>query len=134
MSWINGDRRLPEFPTRAEKISAPLWFVLVGVAFRLAGRGLLAAYRHRVAVAVVIGLAVCYRYFGGLGLAALSAGRNGVERRTLDVVDGSRPNLYMSISVAECDSGRPRPANQRRCAAPSCRSRSRVRRTPLRIA
>jgi S-DNA-T family DNA segregation ATPase FtsK/SpoIIIE len=95
MSWINGDRKLPEFPTRAEKISVPLWFVLVGVAFRLAGRGLLAACRHRVAVAVVIGLAVFYRYFGGLGLAVLLPGLvvaclvwRRVHRRSFLVVAG----------------------------------------------
>jgi S-DNA-T family DNA segregation ATPase FtsK/SpoIIIE len=74
MSWINGDRKLPEFPTRTEKVSVPLWLVLVGIVFRLAGRGLLAAYRHRVAVAVLVGLAVFYRHFGGLGLVALLAG------------------------------------------------------------
>ncbi len=37
MPRINGDRRLPDIPTRVEKVSVPLWFVLAGLLFRLAG-------------------------------------------------------------------------------------------------
>ncbi len=71
MSRINGDRRLPDIPIRVEKIAVPLWFVFVGLLFRLAGRALLAAFRHPVAVTVTVGLAVLHHRFGGLGLVAM---------------------------------------------------------------
>src|SRR5262245_39404957 len=74
MSRIRGDRGFPDIPTRHEKVAVPLWALLVGVAFRLAGRTLLVAFRHPVAVGVTVGLAVFVRRFGGVGLAGLVAG------------------------------------------------------------
>jgi S-DNA-T family DNA segregation ATPase FtsK/SpoIIIE len=71
MYRINGDRGFPDVPTRVEKIAVPLWFVLGETAVRIAARLLLAVFRHPVAVAVALGLAVVEHRFGGRGLAVL---------------------------------------------------------------
>jgi S-DNA-T family DNA segregation ATPase FtsK/SpoIIIE len=72
MSRINGDRRIPGLPSRAEKISVPLWVVVVGLVGRLCGRLVLALVRHPVTVSVLVMLTVFYQQTGILGLGALS--------------------------------------------------------------
>jgi S-DNA-T family DNA segregation ATPase FtsK/SpoIIIE len=71
MYRINGERGFPDVPTRVERVAVPLWFVLAGAVFRIAGRAFLAVVRHPAAAAVVVGLAVLDSRFGGLGLAVL---------------------------------------------------------------
>ncbi|CAO5228369.1 FtsK/SpoIIIE domain-containing protein [Frankia sp. AgKG'84/4] len=74
MSRIKGDRPAPRIPTRADKVRVPLWMLLLAVA----GKGLWLAvrwsFRHRIAVAVVVGLLLFTHRFGPVGLAALAGG------------------------------------------------------------
>jgi len=72
MGRINGDRRLPDFPTRNEKVTIPLWMVTVDVLFRLAGRLLLALARRPIPVGVTVGLVYLYVRAGWLGLLVLA--------------------------------------------------------------
>ncbi len=74
MSRISGDKASPRIPTRNDKMRVPLWMLLLAVA----GKGLWLAvrwsFRHRVAVAVVVGLLLVVHRFGPVGLAALAGG------------------------------------------------------------
>ncbi|ADP78109.1 FtsK/SpoIIIE domain-containing protein [Pseudofrankia inefficax] len=73
MRRINGDRRFPSLPARHDKIRIPLWWVVVGMLGRLAGRCLLVVLRHPVAVGALVILTAFYRQTGLLGLGALAA-------------------------------------------------------------
>lgn len=69
---LNGDRRLPEFPTARPKIQVPMAVVVLEILAALAGRVLLFLARHYIATTVMIGLLVVKVRYGGTGLAVLA--------------------------------------------------------------
>jgi len=74
MSRINGDRPSPRIPTRVDKVRVPLWMLLLAAACKVAWLAVRWCFRHRVAVAVVVGLLLFTHRFGLVGLAALVGG------------------------------------------------------------
>ncbi|EFC85958.1 FtsK/SpoIIIE domain-containing protein [Parafrankia sp. EUN1f] len=73
MSRINGDRRLPRIPSRPDRVRVPLWMLLVAVAGKGLVLGVRWCWRHRVAVPLVLVLAVFTHRAGPLRLVALLA-------------------------------------------------------------
>lgn len=73
MSRINGDQRFPRVPSRVDKVRVPVWMLLVAVAGKLLWLALRGCWRHRVAVAFVVGLLLVVNRVGLVGLAVLVA-------------------------------------------------------------
>ncbi|MBL7500323.1 cell division protein FtsK [Frankia sp. CNm7] len=72
MPRIKGDRGIPPLPTRHDRITVPVWAVVLVLVARLV-RGLVVVIaRHPVAFAVVVGSTVLYRRTGLLGPGVLA--------------------------------------------------------------